>query len=75
MTYVEVVGAAHLAGAVDINPHKHGKFLPGSGLEVVSPESLVGAPPDLVVVMNPVYVEEITMQLAELGLHPEVVAL
>jgi len=31
-------------------------------------------PPDLVVVMNPAYVEEITGQLAALGLSPRVEA-
>jgi len=57
---------------VDINPHKHGKFLAGTGQEIVSPESLVESKPDVVIVMNPVYTEEIRSQLAELGLQPEI---
>ena len=75
VTYVEVVGAERIDAVVDINPHKHGKFLPGTGLEVVGPESLIDTQPEMVVVMNPVYVEEISGQLADLGLHPKVVAL
>jgi SAM-dependent methyltransferase len=64
-----------VSAVVDINPHKQGKFLPGSGHPVVSPEDLVAAPPDLVVVMNAVYQAEITQMLGDLGLHPRVVSL
>jgi hypothetical protein len=64
-----------VAAAVDINPYKQGKFTPGTGHPVVAPESLVAAPPDLVVVMNPVYVGEVRLSLDALGLRPEIVAL
>ena len=76
-------GVAYLTGlgaideiefAVDINPHKHGKFMAGTGQEIVSPDFLVEYRPDLVVVMNPVYVEEIERDLARLGLTPELVS-
>ena len=53
---------SEVAFAVDINPHKHGFFMPGTGHEVVGPERLREAPPDVVVVMNPIYVEEIRRQ-------------
>lgn len=61
-----------ISGVVDINPHKQGKFLAGSGLEVVAPERLTEIRPGLVVVMNPIYTQEITSSLTNLGLHPEV---
>lgn len=57
---------------VDINPHKQGKYLPGCGLRVDAPESLKHDPPDLVVVMNPVYEGEITAHLEEMGIACEV---
>lgn len=60
---------------VDINPHKHGKFLPGSGHEIVSPDFLTEYDPELVVVMNPIYVDEITADLHQRGVHAEVIAL
>ncbi len=60
---------------VDINPHKQGKALPGTGHIVVSPESLVEMRPDLVVVMNPVYVEEVRDMLRASGLTPRITAL
>jgi hypothetical protein len=59
--------------AVDINPFKWGKFMAGTGQQIVSPEFLVQYRPDLVVVMNPIYLEEIRAQLDALGLHPELI--
>jgi hypothetical protein len=61
-------------GAVDINPYKQGKFTPGTGHPVIAPETLLDNPPDLVIVMNPIYVREIGQTLNSLGLDPEVVA-
>jgi hypothetical protein len=60
--------------AVDINPYKQGKFLPGAGQEIVGPDFLQDYGPDLVIIMNPIYVEEIRSDLAQLGLAPELVA-
>jgi SAM-dependent methyltransferase len=61
--------------AVDINPYRHGHFLPGSGQEIVSPEFLRDYGPDLVVIMNPIYRGEIARDLGRLGLAPELVTL
>jgi hypothetical protein len=75
VAFVTSVGLRdELAAAVDINPHKQGFFLPGSGHEVVSPERLRELRPDVVVVMNAIYVPEIRAQLAGMGLAPELVA-
>ena len=60
--------------AVDINPYKTGKFMAGTGHEIVAPEFLVEYRPDLVVAMNPIYLAEIRAKLDELGLHPELIA-
>ncbi|HEV2442430.1 MAG TPA: class I SAM-dependent methyltransferase [Steroidobacteraceae bacterium] len=64
-----------LVAVVDINPHKHGKFLAGSGLEIVSPEALRSLRPDVVLAMNAIYGEEIRHDLAARSLHPELIAL
>jgi SAM-dependent methyltransferase len=60
--------------AVDINPFKKGRFLPGAGQQIVGPDFLQDYEPDLVVVMNSIYLEEIRSDLAERGLNPEMVA-
>ena len=70
-----VPGADRISRAVDINPYRQGYFMPGSGVPIVSPESLASAPPDAVVVMNRVYEDEIRRRLNELGMSPEVVSL
>ena len=60
---------------VDVNPHKHGKFLAGSGYEISSPESLALVRPDAVIIMNSIYTDEIRTGLEKRGLRPELVAL
>lgn len=57
---------------VDINPHKEGKHIPGSGHSIRSPSSLNQIRPDVVMIMNPVYREEIEFSLKDLGLTPEI---
>lgn len=59
---------------VDINPYKQGMYLAGSGRQVVAPQDLVGYGPDLVVVMNPVYLDEIRGDLDRLGVDADLVA-
>lgn len=60
---------------VDINPNKHGTFIAGTGQEVISPALLHEYEPDMVIVMNPVYKEEVGRMLKGMGLVPEVVPL
>ena len=60
---------------VDINPHKQGRWLPGVAVEVQSPDVLAQDPPALVVVMNPVYEQEIRADLADRGITTVVAAL
>ena len=61
--------------AVDINPHRHGKYIPGVGKEIMSPEFLKSYQPDKVIVMNAIYTEEISQMLKDMGVTTEVVAL
>lgn len=55
-------------GAVDLSPQRQGKYLPGSGLPVYAPEELRRLSPKFVVLMNPVYLDEVRAQIAALGL-------
>jgi SAM-dependent methyltransferase len=64
-----------IAAVVDINPHKHGQYLAGTGHAIVGPDALAQLRPDVVVVMNPIYVEEIRGDLQRRGLFPELTAL
>ena len=59
---------------VDVNPHRHGKFMPGTGQQIVPPEFMVQYLPKHVVVMNPIYCSEIERDLDRLGVKAEVTA-
>ena len=59
--------------AVDINPAKHGLFLPGTGQQVVAPAGLRDLDIGLVLVMNPVYADEIAGMVAAQGVTAPVV--
>jgi len=67
-----VCGTDSVKYVVDINDRKHGKFVAGTGQEIVSPAFLKKCPPDVIVVMNPVYESEIRCVLSELGVLCEV---
>ena len=60
---------------MDINPHKHGKFLAGSGREILSPDALRALRPDIVLLMNSIYTEEVRNDLTARGLRPKLVPL
>jgi SAM-dependent methyltransferase len=59
---------------VDINPYRQGKYLPGSGKLIVAPNFLREYRPDVVIAMNPIYLDEIGKDLRTLGLDPELTA-
>lgn len=63
-----------VACAVDINPHKHGTFLSKTGHPIVAPEHFRSNPPDVVIMMNPIYENEIRKDLNALGVTPDLVA-
>jgi SAM-dependent methyltransferase len=58
--------------AVDINPYRVGKFLPGTGQRIVAPAFLRDYRPDNVVIMNPVYHDEVERELARQRCEPRV---
>ncbi len=52
--------------AVDINPNKHGAYMAGTGQKIVAPEFLQQYRPDVVIVMNPIYCNEIQRDLNQM---------
>jgi SAM-dependent methyltransferase len=72
-TFLNVVdGAEAIDAVVDLNPRKQGRYVTGAGQPIVAPESLASTPPTAVIVMNPVYRDEIEQRLRELGVAAEV---
>ncbi len=74
ITFVNVVPeGARISALVDVNPHKQGRFAPGTGTAVVGPESLRGRPVRSIIVMNPLYRDEVAQAAHELGLAPDII--
>lgn len=71
VTFLNVLGAdAGIEYVVDLNPHKQGKYVGGTGQRVVPPRFLREFGPTDVLVMNPLYEKEIVDSLRALGLDP-----
>jgi len=60
---------------IDINPFRHGKYLPGAGKQVMPPEFLRKYKPDIVIVMNPIYYAEIRQMLDDMDITTEVMSI
>ncbi|HDQ05820.1 MAG TPA: methyltransferase domain-containing protein [Candidatus Bathyarchaeota archaeon] len=75
VSFISTLGVKdEIAHVVDINPFRHGKYLPGIGKKVVSPEILRDYKPDVVIVMNRIYQDEICKMLDDMGSAPEVIS-
>jgi hypothetical protein len=61
-----------IAGEIDyvvgMNPKSDGTFIAGTGQQIVLPAFLTDYRPDVVVIMSPIYTDEILAELARLGL-------
>jgi SAM-dependent methyltransferase len=57
---------------IDINPHRHGNYMAKTGQEIVGPGFLRQYKPDVVLVMNPVYQQEIGAEIHRLGVKAEI---
>lgn len=55
-----------LAWVADANPHKQGKYLPGSRIPIVSPEHIAIEKPDYVLVLPWNLLNEVSQQLSEI---------
>jgi hypothetical protein len=76
VSLISALGADAVPDAVvDVNPHKHGKFLAGSGYEIQGPDALTALRPDVVLIMNSIYTDEIRADLERRGLRPQLVPL
>ena len=73
VTFLNALGdLVPIEEVVDINPRKQGMYVPGTGQRIVAPEFLRRSRPEVVLVMNPVYREEIADQIAALGVEAEI---
>ena len=69
-----VPGASRIDTVIDINVRKQGKFVPGTGQRVSSPEIIAAERLDQIIIMNPNYVEEIRAKILKLGSKAKIIA-
>ena len=71
-TFINTLREHHqIQYVVDINPHKQGSYISGTGQKIVAPEALREFRPDFLILMNPIYRDEVERIVAELGLAPQ----
>jgi hypothetical protein len=74
VSFLTTLGLADEIGCVvDVNPHRHGKFIPGVAMQVMPPDYLSQYDPQTIVVMNPVYRDEITEMVRNMQLDADVI--
>lgn len=63
--------AGQIDYAVDLNPRKQGMYITGTGQQIVAPDFLRNYQPDVIFVMNAIYLAEIQQMAANMGLACE----
>jgi hypothetical protein len=73
VSFLNVVpGASAMNAVIDLNPHKQGRFAPGTGTPIVPPANLIGRRIGSIIVMNPVYYQEIVEMASALDRNLEI---
>jgi SAM-dependent methyltransferase len=67
------LGDDQVRHVVDINPKKQGKFMASTGQRIVAPAELATIQPHVVIVMNPIYEQEIRAELHRQGVDAQLV--
>jgi SAM-dependent methyltransferase len=67
--------ASLLEYTVDVNPHKWGLYVPGTGQKVVSSEFLKVYQPNVLLIANPNYHDEISRQMSALGIQASLLSI
>ncbi len=71
VTFLNTLGIGdEIEYVVDVNPRKQGKHVAGTGQTIVPPEFLREYRPEVVIVMNPIYLRECREIAARLGVRP-----
>jgi 2-polyprenyl-3-methyl-5-hydroxy-6-metoxy-1,4-benzoquinol methylase len=74
VNFLNILDIAHEAVeyVVDINPRKHGCYICGSGQQIVPPSFLQDYQPDVIILMNSVYQDEVASAIREMGVTAEI---
>jgi SAM-dependent methyltransferase len=73
LTAVDLDG--YIDYVVDINPHRQGHYMAKTGQQIVGPEFLREYQPQLVLLMNPIYLSEISTELRHQAVDAQILTL
>jgi hypothetical protein len=71
VTLLNILKDPRIEYAVDINPRKQGKYVPGTGQRIVEPKFLLKHQPDYIILANPAYENEIRQIISNLEIMTE----
>ena len=64
---------SHIEYGIDLNIHKQGKYVVGTGQKIMPPDFLKTYKPEIVIVMNPIYIQEIKEIIMKMDLSSKVI--
>ncbi|MGA2767350.1 MAG: methyltransferase domain-containing protein [Candidatus Bathyarchaeia archaeon] len=71
VTLLNILKDPRIEYAVDINPRKQGKYVPGTGQKIVEPKFLLTHQPDYIILANAAYENEIRHIISNLEIKTE----
>ena len=71
VVFLTLLDSAQIEYVVDINPHRQGTYMARNGQLIIAPGKLMEYMPDVVIIMNAIYKEEIQSDLEKMNLYPE----
>jgi 2-polyprenyl-3-methyl-5-hydroxy-6-metoxy-1,4-benzoquinol methylase len=74
VTFLNIFKNSEIEYVVDINPHKLGKYISGTGQRIVKPTFLINYQPDIIIVMNSIYLSEIRKIVNKLELKAKLIS-
>ena len=75
VTFVNILKAkGKIEAIVDINPRKQGMHAAGTGHKFIGPDQLSTINPDVIIIMNPIYKEEISNTLRKSGINARIIS-
>lgn len=76
VAFLNAIGdSAAIDYVVDIHPYRQQTYMAGTGQQIVAPAFLEKFRPDVVIIMNSIYRQEIQQELTKLGLTPVLMTL
>lgn len=75
VTFLNTFRNIQIDYAVDINPRKQGMYVSGTGQRIVPPEFLKNYKPNVIIIMNPIYKNEIREFTKRLGLSTKFISI